>query len=728
MTDSSPSSFVPISPNPFIVGNPVRERTMFFGREAEFELVRKRVSESSTGGLLVFCGERRSGKTSILFQILDRRLGPDFIPVLIDMQSMAIANEIDFLGKISNEVLAALGPDAAGVAVPVFGEDSNHSATFRRFVHQVLRALPKKKLILLFDEYELFENKIDAGALGQDVLYILASLMEHESVFVIFTGSQDLSSRRAEYWKILGKSVYKTISYLERNDALSLIVKPVAGRLTYAGDTVDRIWRLAAGQAFYTQAICQSLVDLVNESRTNVATPEALTRVVSGIVDNPLPQMIFLWDGLERDEKLVLSLLAESLADESAWAGAQDLARGIQRREYPLTLSKAQISTALEKLFQTEMLLKSDATDPPRYAFRMDLWRLWIRRMHSVWQVMREEGLEIRQTGLRPRARRRIAGGVLLVVVAAALGFGLPRWFADRRPTLPPPPSSGPSAGLLLEVVPRDAVISANGRRLGVGSLNDAVPAGREQRFSIAAPGYADSEMVVTLKPGETWRGTLTLRPLLGNLSVQTRPAGALITVDGRAAGKSPLVVTGLPVAADHVVEASLAGFGAARTTARPGGPPVSLMLEPGQADVLFITTPAGAEVRLDGTARGKSPVRVSRVAFGRHQVFANREGWVAAESTVIVSAETREIDLSLRTEPPGILVVQGDRPAQIYLNGTLVAENVQNSGARELPPGTHQVRVVLVSGETIDQTVVIRPRERAIYDYSTSVVTRKSQ
>src|SRR5258708_1531114 len=117
MNHSDPETpFVPISPNPYIVGNPVRERAMFFGREAEFELVRSRFQTAERGGgLLVFCGERRSGKTSILFQILDKRLGPHFIPVLIDMQSMAISNEADFLGKIAQEVLHALGERAEGI-------------------------------------------------------------------------------------------------------------------------------------------------------------------------------------------------------------------------------------------------------------------------------------------------------------------------------------------------------------------------------------------------------------------------------------------------------------------------------------------------------------------------------------------------------------------------------------------------------------------------------------
>jgi hypothetical protein len=724
-----PPDFVPIRPNPFIVGNPVRDRSMFFGREAEFELVRNRFSESSHGGLLVFCGERRSGKTSILFQILDRRLGPDFIPVLIDMQSMAVANEIDFLDKLSREVLAALGPGAAGIAPPRFEEGSNHSATFLEFVRRVMQANPRKKLILLFDEYELFENKIDAGALAEDVLYILANLMEHQSVFLVFTGSQHLEERRAEYWKILGKSLYKTISYLDRRDALNLIQKPVEGRLRYDEGTVEAIYRLTAGQAFYTQAICQSLVDHLNEQRSNVATTEALAEVVNGLVNNPLPQMIFLWDGLERDEKLVLALLAESLPTGSVHATVNDLAREIDRRDYPLELSRAQISTALEKLFKSEMLLRDDATDPPGYAFRMDLWRLWIRRMHSVWQVMREEGLEIRRGG-----RRRPRQAALIGAAAAlALAVVWMVWSQNRRPDLPPPPGSPPgspsAADYRLAVAPENAVIYQDGRRIGIGLFQEAIAAGRDHRFRISAPGYADSELVVRLDAGQQANALVALRPLVGDLSITTTPPGAEVRIDGTLRGRSPLVVRGVPVARPARIEATLPGYGMAVSDVTPGADrttPVRLELSVGRKDLVVTTDPPGAEVRIDRTPRGRSPARLG-LAFGRHSVTATLPGYTAAETTVLVTERTDQIDLGLRREPPGILVVQGDRPAQIYLNGVLIAENVQNSGPRELPAGTHQVHVVLVSGQTIDQSVTIQPRERAVYDFSRNEVTRRT-
>ena len=187
------------SRNPFIVGNPVRDRTMFFGRETEFDLVRRRFrARRARGGLIVFCGERRSGKTSILFQILDGRLGPDFLPVLIDMQSMAIENEVDFLepdrrGDPRPAWGRGAGPPAAGLRL----RPPSPAAAFQRFIGELAPPLARDRTpILLFDEYELFENKIESGILSEDILNVLASLMESHGVCLVFTGSQHLEQRK----------------------------------------------------------------------------------------------------------------------------------------------------------------------------------------------------------------------------------------------------------------------------------------------------------------------------------------------------------------------------------------------------------------------------------------------------------------------------------------------------------------------------------------------------
>lgn len=138
MTPASDRTFEPISPNPFIVGNPVRDPAMFFGREAEFSLVRKRFGQSERGCLMVFCGERRSGKTSILLQIQQGRLGSDFVAVLIDMQAMAVgANRTTWRTR---EIRSG-GPPGVATRLPVAQMDHlSRLRTVRRLEPHEVRA------------------------------------------------------------------------------------------------------------------------------------------------------------------------------------------------------------------------------------------------------------------------------------------------------------------------------------------------------------------------------------------------------------------------------------------------------------------------------------------------------------------------------------------------------------------------------------------------------------
>ena len=724
--------FEPISPNPFIVGNPVRGRTMFFGREADFELVRNRFQQSDHGGLLVFCGERRSGKTSILFQILDKRLGPEFIAALIDMQSMAITTEADFMNKVVEVVLDAFGPEGTRVPAPEFLAGTNHSAAFQKFIERLMREHPSRKLVLLFDEYELFENKIDAGILGPDVLYMLSSLMEHQSVFLVFTGSQHLEQRRRDYWKILGKSIWKQISYLERSDAMRLMCEPVEGRVRYEPEALDVIFRLAAGQPFYTQAVCQSVVDQLNERRSREVNVGLVVDVAQGLVNNPLPQMIFLWDSLERDQKLVLALLAEALPDERSSVGGAALTRLIHKRDYPLELSAGQLATALETSFRSELLTKDDSHQPPTYAFRMDLWRLWIRRMHSLWQVLREEGLGItRRKGirigpLRIRGEFAIAGLVMagaLVWVAIAMFSPRPAAMAG----LPVP--IGASFTFSLETEPSSASVYLDGKLVSHGAYHGDLDPVHPHAVRLSATGYADSAWSIPAKPGrDIDRGRIALRALLGDLRVETTPPDAVITIDGVARGRSPVIVRDLDVPRTHIIEATSPGRAARTETHSVKAAQlttVSLAMTSRKTDFVVTTDPPGASLSLDGAPGGPSPHRFAGVPLGRHGFSARLDGYVAADTMVELAAGTGQVHIALVPEAAGAVMIQGDQPAQMYVDGRLVADNVPNSRIQKLARGSHLARVILVSGEAIEKTLVVRSGEITVYDYSKDTIIR---
>lgn len=745
------SDFSPIAPNPFIVGNPIRDPSMFFGRQEEFEIVRSRFQESDHGGLLIFCGERRSGKTSILYQILQGRLGPAFIPVLIDMQSMAIQDEADFLQKIAREIGQRLDPEGTKIEIPDFAASRDAAAAFHEFVDRVLRRDPDRKPILLFDEYELLETKIDAGILRPDVLHILSHLMEHYSVFMVFTGSEHLEQRRRDYWRFLGRALHKRISYLSRRDATSLITSPVEGQVDYDDRVLERILRLTAGQPFYTQGICQVLVDTLNEKKTNHATIEILDEVVEHLVENPFPQMLFLWDGLQREEKLALGLLAEALESPDDFATPEDLERLAQRRGYPLPMKRADLATTLEGLFKHEFLLRDDRT-PAGFAFRMDLWRLWTKRMHSVWQVVRE--LDLPRT-VRRAVRvgplsldRRLAIALLAgLVLVPALGIGGPRLQRMIFGTDPAPvPQPAPD--------PAEVVVRLRARPVGVEIHRDGELVAREehtlrlregesQRLLLRSAGYADSTLsvihgdsagcapppaaCVALAAGDTTL-RVELRPRRGSVRIRTQPPGASITVDGAPRGTGEALLEGLLVPREHELVVEAPGHVPRSLTFRVEAETLrtlpTVVLERRVSAVSIVTTPGGALVQVDDEPAKTAP-DVWQLTHGDHRVRIESQGHVERDTTITVDGATT-VRIALEPLADGAIWIRGERLADIWIEGERVCREGRSSLVRPYPPGTYPYRIYL-SGqdEPIEGTLEVRAGELVELDYTTGGLTR---
>jgi hypothetical protein len=128
----------------------------------------------------------------------------------------------------------------------------------------------------------------------------------------------------------------------------------------------------------------------------------------------------------------------------------------------------------------------------------------------------------------------------------------------------------------------------------------------------------------------------------------------------------------------------------------------------------------------VDGFTRGTTPFQLSSLTFGRHMISASREGYGAKDTSVDVSDATKVIHLALAPEPGGELQIQGDNPAQFYVDGTLVNPGgaVPNSGVLKVASGAHEIKVVLGSNAPMSKTVVVKSRQRVIYDFSADRTT----
>ena len=379
--------------NPYIVGNPIKTKKMFYGREDDFEFIRRKLESGSKSYIIVLSGERRSGKTSILFQILNGQLGENFIPILIDMQTMAgLKNEGEFFEKFAQETLKYIDDSFSIDNYNFHSESESPYKVFSKLLDDIHKIYPNKTKLILVDEYELIEVKSKEGSLSPNFVPFLSGLLESEQqISFIFTGSRTLEERGNDYWQnLFGKSLFRNVSFLSEQDTMRLITQPVEGQIIFNDDVLDSIYRLTSGQPFYTQIVGQNIVDYVNETEKANIDQNDLDQIVNEILENPLPQMIYFWNSLPQGQMLMLSLLADMLDDPDKNISPADIIKQSKKKKLGIALDTHLVNTILEGLYHLNYVSKTDSG----YRFQIDLMRQWIKRDHSIWRVMKEVDIE----------------------------------------------------------------------------------------------------------------------------------------------------------------------------------------------------------------------------------------------------------------------------------------------------------------------------------------------
>ncbi len=186
-----------------------------------------------------------------------------------------------------------------------------------------------------------------------------------------------------------------------------------------------------------------------------------------------------------------------------------------------------------------------------------------------------------------------------------------------------------------------------------------------------------------------------------GTVSINTNPTGAVVLVDGDSRGVTPLTLT--LKAGPHRVE--LRGTGDPRTlpltvTAGtqvsqyielPATPTVSV----GQIEIR--TEPAGAQVMVDGTARGRSPLLVEGVAPGEHLVTLQSEFGTVKQTVTVAAATTAALVVPMGSSEgaplSGWVSVSAPVDVQIFENKRLLGTS--QSDRIMVSAGKHEIELV---------------------------------
>jgi len=181
------------------------------------------------------------------------------------------------------------------------------------------------------------------------------------------------------------------------------------------------------------------------------------------------------------------------------------------------------------------------------------------------------------------------------------------------------------------------------------------------------------------------------------SISVSTSPDQATVSCDGIERGSSPVTVSGL-LAGAHLIVVVKAGYLPVQRTvavSAEGKSVADIKLERPTGLVLLRSTPSGSDIEINGAHRGKTPLLLTDLPFGKYRLKASSLGYLSREvefevenrspQLVSVSLTSDSAILTIRTEPPG---------ASVKVNG--LSKGVTPCTLDRLPAGENELNISL--------------------------------
>ncbi|MBW4567160.1 MAG: ABC transporter substrate-binding protein [Tolypothrix carrinoi HA7290-LM1] len=388
--------------NPYIIGRPIVERELFFGRESLFGFIEDNLQQNVK--VILLHGQRRIGKSSVLKQIpqlFAQFPQNEFVFVNFDLQDKAALSLSQILHLLATEILTHLvdylDPIAYDrVSLPHSADlETDPDIFYGNFLRQVYQELGDKKLVLLLDEFDLLSGDRTQSAEEHFFPYLKRLIEQHEKLFIIPVVGRNLGDL-PKLLSLFGRAPYQEIGLLDELSGQRLITKPAQGILEYKQDAIQAILELSAGHPYFTQIICNALFGQARADNNSQLTRVDVEGIVDRAIENAEGGLDWFWQGLPTPEQVVFSAVAK----------AQTIAISKAERvpEEPLTLLRSYGVTLTDSLIQANERLASNDRgflDDTGRRVKVELVRRWLVERHplrqEIWQLENLEQQEVNQ-------------------------------------------------------------------------------------------------------------------------------------------------------------------------------------------------------------------------------------------------------------------------------------------------------------------------------------------
>lgn len=338
--------------------------------------------------VLVFFGQRRVGKSSLLYHLTDTPLRERFVFAFIDCQGFS---DLD-MGKVLYSIAERIW---TGMIESNFQFVKPDLATFERdtslaldhYLDAVEEVIGPRKVLLMFDEYEYLEYKVQDGSLSLQIFNKLRNLMQHRdrTLAFIFVGTHRLTELNEDYWSFLFNiALYHEIGPLSREEGRRLVCEPVDGYLRYDDLAVEKILRVTGSHPYFIQVTCRLVINYCNKEKRSYVTLADINEILKEAVEGSAAHVQYLFRKYANSlEQEVLALLSGVLDESKLSAGVHEILKAAE--ENGVQIGRKEVLSVLSTLKSKRLIREEGQKRGELFSFEIELLRIWIKE-HVVLQ------------------------------------------------------------------------------------------------------------------------------------------------------------------------------------------------------------------------------------------------------------------------------------------------------------------------------------------------------
>jgi hypothetical protein len=196
-------------------------------------------------------------------------------------------------------------------------------------------------------------------------------------------------------------------------------------------------------------------------------------------------------------------------------------------------------------------------------------------------------------------------------------------------------------------------------------------------------------------------------------LHITSDPAGATISVDGTSRGVTPMTLSTI-IPGKHILLARKQGYHTSRETIVLGAGERTtreFTLKPILGLILVHSTPAGADIEVDGAHRGVTPTLINDLPLGRYRARLVKPGYIPREIEMTIDSRSpKKFDIQL-TSDSATLALDSEPPgAAVTLNG--VARGTTPCHVDRIPSGESTLELSLTGFEPYSESLKLAAGE----------------